>query len=88
MKFSEILKSKKSFPCKITNHEGKQLKNYFDLDINSINQQKAKNTIIYKYIKKIENSQYVLIEEYLFREGEIFLDIKRAITTNYYLNRE
>ncbi len=44
-------------------------------------------SIRYKYRKKIAGTDYLLLEEYLFREGDTILDIKHAIAVNYYLNR-
>ncbi len=78
---------KGKFPCKLNKFEGEILKQQFILDENSVHQQKDKKDITYKYSLEIEGVKYTLIEEYLFRDRETILDIKRAIGVNYYLNR-
>jgi len=82
-----IIKMKGKFPCKLNKFEGEILKQQFILDENSVHQQKDKKDITYKYSLEIEGVKYTLIEEYLFRDRETILDIKRAIGVNYYLNR-
>ena len=76
-----------TFPCKLNRFEGKILKQHFILDENSIHKQEDKKDISYRYFKEINGYKYTLLEEYLFRDREIVLDIKRAIGVNYYLNK-
>ncbi len=85
--FFSIISRKKKFPCKLSRMEGEILKKHFAFQPINTKAQKDKKDISYKYIKEIEGKTYILLEEYLFRDRETFLDIKRAIGINYYLNR-
>ena len=85
--FLSIISRQKKFPCKLSRIEGEILKKHFDLQPINTSTQKDIKDIGYRYIKEIEGKTYVLLEEYLFRDRETFLDIKRAIGINYYLNR-
>ncbi|BDU49974.1 hypothetical protein [Haliovirga abyssi] len=84
-KFDEILKDKK-FPCKISKEDGGILKKQFELDKKSLNNPKDKTDIEYIYYKEYNKRKYVLIEEYMFRDGETVLEVERAIDVNYFLN--
>ena len=83
-----IINSKKTIPCKLSRFEGEILKQEFILDENSVHKQENKKDISYRYFKEIDGSKYTLVEEYMFRDREIVLDIKRAIGVNYYLNKD
>lgn len=85
-KVTDILENYDQFPCKISEEEGMTLKNDFKLLKNSLKKQNVKGDVEFKYYKDIDGKNYILIEEYLFRDGETFLDIKKSIGINYYLN--
>lgn len=84
-KFDEILKDKK-FPCKLSKADGVILKKQFELDKKSLNNPKDKTNIEYIYYKEYNKKKYILVEEYMFRDGETVLEIERSIDVNYYLN--
>jgi len=83
-----MIKAKDKFPCKLNKFEGEILKQHFILDENSVHKQEDKKDVAYTYFKEIEGVKYTLVEEYMFRDREVVLDIKRAIGVNYYLNKD
>ncbi|MBN2461165.1 MAG: hypothetical protein JXB60_06110 [Candidatus Cloacimonetes bacterium] len=84
----KILASKKRFPCRLDNIEGDICKEYFVLDTEHIQNQHHWKELQFRYHGRIDNEEYLLLEEYMFRDNETILDIKRAIGKNYYLSRE
>lgn len=88
-KIEEIIKSEDRFPRKITRDEGEYLKKKFDLlpDSPRKNQIPGNKSIEYIYKYHLQKHDYFLIEEYLFRDREFFLEIKRAIGKNFYLTK-
>lgn len=73
----------RKFPCKLKIEEGKFLKKIFE----QISMRRHENSkeLYYKYIYTWKDHDFVLTEEYLFRDNETVLDIKRSIGQNYYL---
>jgi len=88
--FIEILMKKKEFPCKLKKKDGELLKSFFKKDINfemnSINTKKI-NDLEFRYIYKEEGIKYILLEEYIFKEGETFLSLENSIGVEYYFNK-
>jgi len=83
---SEILKTKKKFPCLIDNKEAEILKDFFHLDQKKINQQSQVKELHIFYHFVIAKKKYTLLEEYLFRDNETILELNRAIGKNFYLD--
>jgi hypothetical protein len=83
MQLKEILEAK--LPRRLKSEEGDFLKIYFQ-QITSHCDENSKE-IYFKYSYDWQNNSYILTEEYLFRDKETVLDIKRAITKNYYLKK-
>ena len=87
-KFIDILEEKDNFPRIIPKKQGEILKNEFKLDREFMERQNDKNDMEYRYFKEVNGEKYILIVEYLFKDGEPFLKIENAIDVNYYLNRK
>lgn len=83
---SQILAGKTNFPCRLNRWEGEIIKQQMQLLEDMVKSEEHKS-IKRRYIGNICDHEYILLEEYQFREGETVLDIKRAIGVNYYLNR-
>ena len=83
MKLSEILASK--LPRKLSIAEGEFLKKEF-IFIEKKSTENSKE-LYFRYIKEIQNTKYILTEEYLFRDNETIIDLKRAIAKNFYLRK-
>lgn len=83
----QIIKECTKFPCRIAKFKAEILKQDFVLDENEIQQQNNPKTLLYKYFYQHCQEKFVLLEEFMFRDNETFLDIKRAIGKNYYLYR-
>ena len=89
LSFLEILKRIKNFPCKISRTDGEIIKNNFELQpVRKDNDKRNKTVLEFRYFKEINGVKYTLLEEYLFRDRETFLDLKRAVGKNFYLNKE
>ena len=88
MTIANIIDSCPKFPCHISEIKAKTLKYYFKLDEEDIQRQQDQKALLYKYFYQYDNEQYMLLEEFLFRDNETFLDIKRAIGKNYYLYKQ
>lgn len=88
MNYIEILDSKKKFPCKINKKEGKILTENFERDKTFHDDHNDKKDIEFRYFKKNHNAEYVLIEEYMFRDNETYFELNRAIDINYYLSKK
>lgn len=71
---------------KLPNIEGEFLKTNFEFSSQKIVENSKE--LYFKYQKEFDGNLYILTEEYLFRDNESLLDIKRAIGRNYYLKRE
>lgn len=88
--FLEILMKKDSFPCKLSKKDGEFLKGIFKKDIKfqieSINTKKI-NDLEFRYIYEEAGVKYVLLEEYIFKEGETFLSSENSIGVDYYFNK-
>jgi len=84
----QIIKDCTKFPCRISEFKAEILKKDFELDENQIQKQKDQKNLLYKYFYQYCNEQYMLLEEFLFRDNETFLDIKRAMGKNYYLYKQ
>ncbi|MFO7895970.1 MAG: hypothetical protein R6U84_03470 [Candidatus Cloacimonadales bacterium] len=72
-------------PARLPAEEGELLKRYFR-QIASRCDENSKE-IYFKYAYDWQEQSYILTEEYLFRDQETVLDLKRAITKNFYLRR-
>ena len=83
-----IVRDKNKFPIKLATIEGELLKEYFDFDKKIINEQNDVKDLKYRYTKEIDGNTYILIEEFMFRDGEAELDIVRSLGSNYYLNKK
>jgi hypothetical protein len=84
---SILLKINK-FPCKLPIEEGRILKQDFQQIKKTTPNLTNSKSLRFKYWKEIDDADYFLIEEYLFNDRETVLDIRHAITINYYLNRQ
>lgn len=84
----EVISAINKYPSKIATADGRKLKKIFA----AVEQVKTTigntKSLRFKYKKKIDDHDYLLLEEYLFNERETILDIKHAIAVNYYLNRK
>lgn len=85
--WQKILSEIDDFPTKLNKHNGEILQKNFTYITNESDNEKFSKSIKYKYVRKIDNNEYILIVEYLFRDNEVILDIQRAIGKNYYINR-
>ncbi len=81
-----ILASYSSFPVKLSKEEGLILKRAFTLQKENEPQEAFSKSIRHKYVLNSAGRRYILIVEYLFRDNEFILDLKRSIGANYYLN--
>jgi hypothetical protein len=87
--FRDVVNGIKNFPCRISRNDGEILKKNFDYHPEvKDNRRKNKSTLEFRYFKEIDGNKYTLLEEYLFRDRETFLDLKRAVGKNFYLNKE
>lgn len=85
---SKIVSAIEKFPSKITSRDGRILKQSFEqIELFKTNCENTKS-LRFKYRKIINDEEYLLMEEYLFNERETILELKHAITVNYYLNRK
>jgi len=88
--FLEILIKENKFPCKLKKKDGELLKNFFQRDIkfemDSINRKRV-NDLEFRYIYEEEGIKYILLEEYIFKEGETFLSLENSIGVEYYFNK-
>ena len=88
--FIEILTGRTHFPCKISKSEGLILKKIFEKDAlfdeESLNRKKV-NELQFRYIYCEDMTSYVLLEEYLFKDGESFILLENSIGVNFYLNK-
>jgi len=86
----EILLEIKHFPYKLKKKQGETLKKYFFKDGNfkrkPLNGKSIKD-LEFRYIYLEDGVKYVLLEEYLFKEGEAFLSLENSIGVGYYLNK-
>lgn len=78
-----ILEAK--LPRRLKSEEGDYLKSFFQQIASHCDE--SSKEIYFKYSYDYQEQSYILTEEYLFRDKETVLDIKRAITKNYYLKR-
>jgi hypothetical protein len=86
----DIILSKDHFPSKLSKSEGETLKKYFkkDMKFGEENAGKKKsNELEFRYTYEEDGVKYILLEEYLFKEGESFLLLENSIGVNYYLNK-
>jgi hypothetical protein len=84
----QVISAINKFPSKITSSDGRKLKKFFEPTEQMKTTCENIKSLRFKYRKKINDQEYLLLEEYLFNERETILDIKHAITVNYYLNRK
>jgi len=77
----------KKMPCKLSNLEGRSLKQFFSLIPHENTLEKNVKSLRFRYEMELNKEKYLLLEEYLFREKETHLDLNRAIAINYYLNK-
>lgn len=82
-----IVRGKTNFPLKLSRDEGELLKEYFDFDKKIINEQNDVKDLKYRYTKEIDGNKYVMIEEFMFRDGEVEINIVKSLGSNYYLNK-
>lgn len=90
-KLMDILIRKTIFPCRLDKSEGETLKKFFHLDEGFLASRKERghlDDLEFKYIYEEEGIKYILLEEYLFKENTLVLDINAAIGVNYYLNKK
>jgi hypothetical protein len=83
----QIIFALNRFPRKLSTAEGKFLKRSFELILDKTVKDIDAKSIRYYYKKEVKGITYLLAEEYLFRDRETHLEINRAITVNYYLNK-
>ncbi|RUA07046.1 MAG: hypothetical protein DSY38_03405 [Fusobacteria bacterium] len=86
----EILMKINHFPCRIKKREGEILKKFFLKDNNfnkNPSKKKDQNNLEFRYIYEEDGIKYILLEEYLFKEGETFLTLENSIGVDYYLNK-
>ncbi|MGM0507554.1 MAG: hypothetical protein ACQERZ_00055 [Fusobacteriota bacterium] len=86
-KWKRFLKSIKKFPIRLSPTEAELLKPKFQLDKKFLDKQDDKSDIEYRYFSEVDEYKYILIEEFMFKEGEVFLNIENAIGKNYFLSR-
>ncbi|MCS5420556.1 MULTISPECIES: hypothetical protein [Psychrilyobacter] len=88
--FLEILMKKDHFPCKLDKKDGELLKKLFKKDIkfqmDSLNTKKI-DDLEFRYTYEEEGIKYILLEEYIFKEGETFLSLENSIGVDYYFNK-
>ena len=84
----QIVREKNKFPIKLRNEEGEILTEYFDFDKKILNEQNDVRDIKYRYTKEIDGNIYILLEEFMFKDGETELDVMKSIGRNYYLNKK
>lgn len=87
----DILIKKTFFPCKIKKQEGETLKKFFHMDekfLLSRLEREHLDDLEFKYFYEEEGIKYILLEEYLFKENTLVMDIHSAIGVNYYLNKK
>jgi hypothetical protein len=86
----EILTNKKTFPTKLTKREGENLKNFFKKDESfqkkSVDRKKV-NDLEFRYIYQEDGVTYILLEEFIFKEGETLLTLENSIGVDYYFNK-
>ncbi len=83
----DVVLNSQKFPRMLSKKEGISLKKYFELDTDFGGGYKGSGDLEFRYYYSKGEDRYVLIEEYLFKENELILDISRAIGVNYYLNK-
>ncbi len=83
----DVILKNQNFPRMLSKNDGASLKKYFELDMDFSGGNKGSGDLEFRYYYSQGEDRYVLIEEYLFRENEMVLDISRAIGVNYYLNK-
>jgi hypothetical protein len=83
-----IIKDIKKFPSKLDSHLGELLKENLSDENATRHVNKDSKTIMYKYPITIDNEKFIFIVEYIFKEYETFLDLKRAIGINYYIYKD
>ncbi|WP_319205256.1 hypothetical protein [uncultured Ilyobacter sp.] len=87
---TDIILKKDHFPCLLKKTEGQTLKKFFEIDelfIKSRGSRDHIDDLEFRYIYKDDQSIFILIEEYLFKENEAVLNIENSIGVNYYLNK-
>ncbi len=88
MILENILYQIKKFPKKLDKHLGELIKEQLSDITPERTVNKSAKTIMYKYRFKLDKISYLFVVEYIFKEYETFLDLKRAIGINYYLYKE
>ncbi len=86
----DIIVEKEFYPCKIKKQEGETLKKFFKIDEEFLISRKNRehlDDLEFKYVYEDDQGKYTLLEEYLFKENALVLDINLAIGVNYYLNK-
>lgn len=75
---------KNSFPLKVDNKIGEELKKEF-VSINKyeLGIKEGKK----RYVLEYKGNKYVLLEEYLYDEEDFFADYKKIIGKNFYLDK-
>ncbi len=72
------------FPIKIDNKIGEELKKEFiNLEKYELGVKEGKK----RYELEYKNNKYILLEEYLYDEEDFFVDYKKIIGKNYYLDK-
>ena len=80
-----IINDIKKFPSKLDSHLGELLKENLSEEKAVRTVDKNAKTIMYRYPIEIDDKKYIFTVEYIFKEYETFLDLKRAIGINYYI---
>jgi len=84
---NQIIFTLNRFPRKLSAAEGRLLKRSFELIVDKAVKDEDAKSLRFYYKKEVKGVIYLLAEEYLFRDRETHLEINRAITVNYYLNK-
>ena len=88
MDIKNLINKIKEFPSKIDTIIGELLKENL-VEVESVRVlNKSAKTIMYKYFFKLEEINYILIEEYLFKERETNFDLRRAVGKNFYIYKD
>ena len=88
MILDNIVSKISKFPSKLDSHLGELLKDELKNIDPSRTVNKNSKTIMYRYPFQLNDTKYLFIVEYIFKERETFLELKRAIGINYYLYKD
>ena len=88
MDIANLIAKIKDFPAKIDTVIGDLIKENLK-DMKSVRVlNKSAKTIMYKYFFELKKQNYILIEEYLFKERETNFDLRRAVGKNFYIYKD